>query len=91
LSLGQRASRELHEYLEQEEVDGRIYRTIDEAKPAIGSFSDDVNNTQRLHSALNCQAPVVFEASRATLSNFVCQACGALQYNPSENESVYDA
>ena len=52
--------------LKQEEVDGSIYRTIDEAKSVIGSFIDNVYNTQRLHSALNYQAPAMFEASQAT-------------------------
>jgi len=52
--------------LKQEEVDGRSYRTIGEARSAIGSFIDDVYNTQRLHSALNYRAPAVFAASRAT-------------------------
>jgi putative transposase len=52
--------------LKQEEVDGRSYHTIGEAKSASGSFIDDVYYTHRLHSALNYQAPAVFEARLTT-------------------------
>jgi putative transposase len=64
--------------LKQEEVDGRTYRTIGEAKSAIGNFIDHVYNTQRLHSALNYQAPVAFEANRATPLAAAQQPAGSL-------------
>ena len=48
--------------LKQEEVDGRSYRNLAEARAAIGSFIDEIYNRQRLHSALNYLAPVEFEA-----------------------------
>ena len=48
--------------LKQEEVDGRSYRDLAEARASIGAFIDQVYNRQRLHSALNYLAPAEFEA-----------------------------
>jgi putative transposase len=49
--------------LKREEVDGRAYRTLDEATASIGSFLETTYNRQRLHSALNYQPPALFEAN----------------------------
>jgi putative transposase len=49
--------------LKREEVDGRAYRTAQEARRSIGSFIEKVYNRQRLHSALNYLAPADFEAT----------------------------
>jgi transposase InsO family protein len=49
--------------LKQEEVDGRTYRDIHDARSAIGVFLEDVYNRQRLHSALAYRPPVEFEAN----------------------------
>lgn len=49
--------------LKQEEVDGRAYRDIDEARSAIGTFLEDVYNRHRLHSALAYRPPAEFEAN----------------------------
>jgi transposase InsO family protein len=49
--------------LKVEEVDGRAYRDLAQARIAIGSFIEDVYNRQRLHSALRYRPPIEFEAS----------------------------
>jgi transposase InsO family protein len=49
--------------LKREEVDGREYRTAQEARRSIGSFIEAVYNRQRLHSALSYVAPADFEAT----------------------------
>jgi transposase InsO family protein len=49
--------------LKQEEVDGRDYRNLDEAREAIGIFIEGVYNRQRLHSALGYRSPAEFEAT----------------------------
>jgi putative transposase len=38
--------------LKQEEVDGRSYRDLKQARDAIGTFIEEIYNRQRLHSAL---------------------------------------
>ena len=47
--------------LKQEEVDGRDYRTLTQARDAIGAFIEGVYNRRRLHSALAYRPPVEFE------------------------------
>ena len=47
--------------LKQEEVDGRDYRTLSQARDAIGDFIEGVYNRRRLHSALAYRPPVEFE------------------------------
>jgi transposase InsO family protein len=48
--------------LKREEVDGRAYRDLEDARGHIGTFLEQVYNRQRLHSALGYQPPDVFEA-----------------------------
>ena len=49
--------------LKQEEIDGRDYRDIDDARLKIGAFIEQVYNRQRLQSALGYRPPVQFEAN----------------------------
>jgi len=48
--------------LKQEEVDGRAYRTAQDARRHIGRFIEEVYNRQRLHSALNYRPPEEYES-----------------------------
>jgi transposase InsO family protein len=52
--------------LKQEEVDGRRYRDLAEARAAIGVFLEEIYNRARLHSALSYLTPVEFEATLRT-------------------------
>ena len=56
--------------LKQEEVDGRNYRDLNDAREAIGAFIEDVYNRQRLHSALAYRPPAEFEASLPRLGSY---------------------
>ena len=49
--------------LKQEEVDGRDYRDLEQARQSIGAFIEDVYNRQRLHSALAYRPPAEFETN----------------------------
>jgi putative transposase len=48
--------------LKEEEVNGKTYASIDEARAHIGAFLETVYNRGRLHSALGYKPPVEFEA-----------------------------
>ncbi len=48
--------------LKTEEVNGKAYANIEDARRQIGDFIDTVYNRQRLHSALDYKPPVEFEA-----------------------------
>jgi transposase InsO family protein len=47
--------------LKAEEVDGRTYANLEEARRDIGTFIEDIYNGDRLHSALGYKSPVEFE------------------------------
>jgi len=55
--------------LKQEEVDGRNYRDITQAREAIRAFIEDIYNRQRLHSALAYRPPAEFEANLLQLAD----------------------
>jgi putative transposase len=49
--------------LKQEEVDGRPYRDVDDARTRSGTFIEEVYNRHWLHSALGYLSPMEFEAT----------------------------
>jgi putative transposase len=49
--------------LKNEQVDGRIYRDVEQARREIGAFIEEVYNRHRLHSALAYRPPAEFEAN----------------------------
>jgi transposase InsO family protein len=55
--------------LKAEEVNGKAYATLDQARRDIGQFIDTVYNTERLHSALGYKPPVEFEAELCHSNN----------------------
>jgi putative transposase len=54
--------------LKEEEVNTKIYATIEQARADIGAFIENVYNRGRLHSALGYKPPVEFEADLARLA-----------------------
>src|SRR5712672_1818196 len=54
--------------LKHEEVDGRDYRDLSQARDAIGAFIEDIYNRRRLHSALAYRPPAKFEANLQQLA-----------------------
>ena len=55
--------------LKRDEVDGRSYRDLAQARQAIEHFLAEVYNRQRLHSALAYNAPAEVEANPTLLSS----------------------
>ncbi|GEC59336.1 transposase InsO family protein [Bradyrhizobium huanghuaihaiense] len=51
--------------LKAEEVNGKAFSDIRDARRRIDSFIADVYNKERLHSALSYQSPLEFEAAFA--------------------------
>ena len=49
--------------LKEEEVQGRSYENVDDARRRIGEFLEETYNRQRLHSALHYLTPEEFEKS----------------------------
>ena len=50
--------------LKKEEVNGKDYKNLDDARARIGEFIENVYNAQRLHSALGYRSPQEFEDER---------------------------
>ena len=48
--------------LKSEEVDGKTYANLEDARRNIAAFIGDIYNADRLHSALGYKSPVAFEA-----------------------------
>jgi hypothetical protein len=72
--------------LKREEVDGRVYRDLEDARALIGTFLEEVYYRQRMHSALAYLAPEAYEASQQgwlnecvayfRVSRMGCSPCG---------------
>lgn len=67
--------------LKAEEVNAKAYATLDHARRDIGTFIEEVYNTQRLHSALGYKPPVEFEAELDQITNRQQHAKLALSLN----------
>jgi transposase InsO family protein len=52
--------------LKSEEIDGRDYRDLSDAKGSIGRFIEVIYNRQRLHSALAYKPPMEFEEAQTS-------------------------
>ena len=55
--------------LKEEEVQGRSYENVDDARNRIGQFLEETYNRQRLHSALRYLTPDEFEKSLKTVES----------------------
>ena len=55
--------------LKAEEINGKSYQCIDEARRNIGTFIEQIYNCQRLHSAIGYRPPVEFEAELRQAQN----------------------
>jgi putative transposase len=49
--------------LKTEEINGKTFADISDARRRINGFIEDVYNTDRLHSALGYQSPLEFETA----------------------------
>jgi len=67
--------------LKVEEVDGKTYANLDDARRRVGAFIEDVYNADRLHSALGYQSPLAFEAALRKTDNPNRQPLTALSPN----------
>jgi transposase InsO family protein len=67
--------------LKAEEVDGRAYADLADARARIGAFIDDIYNADRLHSALGYKSPVDFEAEFRKADTAIRTAATALSPN----------
>jgi putative transposase len=61
--------------LKAEQIDGRVYATIEEARLEIAPFLECYNR-QRLHSALNYRSPHEYEADLSRPNDFYYQGAG---------------
>jgi putative transposase len=55
--------------LKTEEVDGKAYLNLEDARCQIGAFIETVYNADRLHSALGYKSPIAFEDQVRKTSN----------------------
>jgi putative transposase len=67
--------------LKAEEVNGKLYANLDDARRRIGACIDTVYNSQRLHSALGYNSPVEFEEQIKRTSTPLAKAATALSPN----------
>jgi putative transposase len=66
--------------LKTEEVDGRTYRDLPQARAQIGDFIEEVYNKRRIHSVIGYRSPAEFEAQ------FACPPAAAQQ--PADRRSI---
>ena len=66
--------------LKSEEVDGKAYATLEDARLEIGAFIAIVYNARRLHSALGYKSPVEFETECARKTETQSPKHGAVSF-----------
>ena len=77
--------------LEDEQVDGTLYRDLRHARADIGAFIEQVYNTQRLHTALGYRSPVQFQdLHRAELQRRTGKANSAAPDGAANNDLTVD-
>jgi len=55
--------------LKAEEVNGKAYQSLEDAKSKIGAFIDHIYNARRLHSSIGYKPPIEFETTSTKLAN----------------------
>jgi putative transposase len=67
--------------LKAEEVNGKAYANIEDARRQIGAFIETIYNAKRLHSALGYKPPVEFETELRRTNPSQRDDCEALSLN----------
>jgi putative transposase len=67
--------------LKAEEVDGKSYADLEDARRHVAAFIDDIYNADRLHSALGYKSPIDFEEDFKNTEDIYRKSTPALSLN----------